>query len=628
MQELKRSTQQFLRAAQTSDADTRFDRLLVPILVAIGIGYTAFQLLQRDFVEAVLFGASVLLVIVIAGSRTVQMAVLGKSFNRRHAIHVILIWGELIVLMNLLRLLANASPFDKDAAYFTALLIVVIGVAIMLVRSVLIMTRRGYRFFSVQIPIWEQILLTINESMAILLVSAFMARHLTRLTMPEVFTIRADPLYVIVVGIGVLMYYFGMQLMWVGRMNEWLSHNTVWVRLARLLAPFGLLAITLLISTRLVERSDTRTAALLGASDSTLPVLAIAPVIWLIVLVVMILVYSSRRGLRQRFFPDALFEWLPPRLSGIFRTISDIDILLIVAALSTAIPVYLLLVAGDSSAIVSFLRTQVLQNLGAFVETNEQVLALLFAMPFYVLIVGMMIVYGYVLSRPGLTAPERGELVERLPIGFLIILIITLYLFAVPFSQFFTEGRLPRIPQDLGRILAFNVVIPLAMLYLHYFLLVRLPYGRGQRRWRENEAERLNIQLHAVDRRLDDINRQLQQLEQTWNDVRSGQSNLNLTQNFDTLYRYVRLNSMRDDINIQRLSVISDRQQLAEISEAPVSLAVARLPIRVVSIGIPLLIAIQIYQWAVVNNGLQQIIENPNLTVFDFFRVILEQAQF
>ncbi len=223
MQEIKRSTQQFLRAAQTSDADTRFDRLLVPLMVAIGIGYTVFQVLQRDFVEAIIFGASVLLVIVLAGSRTVQTAVLGQSFNRRHATHVILIWGELVVLMNLLRLLANASPLDKSAAYFTALLIVIIGVTFMLTRSMLILTRRGYRFFSVQIPIWEQILLIINEAMAILIVSAFLARHLTRLLMPDVFTIRADPLYVTVVGIAVLLYYIGTQLMWIGRMNEWLS---------------------------------------------------------------------------------------------------------------------------------------------------------------------------------------------------------------------------------------------------------------------------------------------------------------------------------------------------------------------------------------------------------------------
>jgi hypothetical protein len=85
---------------------------------------------------------------------------------------------------------------------------------------------------------------------------------------------------------------------------------------------------------------------------------------------------------------------------------------------------------------------------------------------------------------------------------------------------------------------------------------------------------------------------------------------------------------MRDDLNMQRLQLVAERQQLTEISETPISVTVARLPIRVVSIGIPLLLAIQVYQWAVVNNGLREIVNNPNLDVVDFFREILSQLQF
>ena len=77
---------------------------------------------------------------------------------------------------------------------------------------------------------------------------------------------------------------------------------------------------------------------------------------------------------------------------------------------------------------------------------------------------------------------------SKLPIGFLITMIITLYLFAVPFTQVFVEGRLPTLSRDLGRILVFYVLIPLLLLYLHFFLLVRIPYGRGQRLWRERYA--------------------------------------------------------------------------------------------------------------------------------------------
>ena len=88
------------------------------------------------------------------------------------------------------------------------------------------------------------------------------------------------------------------------------------------------------------------------------------------------------------------------------------------------------------------------------------------------------------------------------------------------------------------------------------------------------------------------------------------------------------MNGMRDDLNMQRLQVVSDRQQLAELSETPVSITIARLPVRVVSIGIPLLLAMQIYQWAVLNNGLREIVNNPNITIFEFFRAILRQTQF
>ena len=43
---------------------------------------------------------------------------------------------------------------------------------------------------------------------------------------------------------------------------------------------------------------------------------------------------------------------------------------------------------------------------------------------------------------------------------------------------------------------------------------------------------------------------------------------------------------------------------------------------------LPLLLAVQIYQWAVLNNGLHDIVNNPNITIFDFFRALLHQANF
>ncbi|MFN8528998.1 MAG: hypothetical protein U0670_10330 [Anaerolineae bacterium] len=628
MQDFKRSTQQLLRSVQTADANTPFDRLLVPTIAIIGLGVSAFYFLRGDLMLTGFFALTTLVMVLIAASQRAQTLLLGRRFNRRHVTHFFLFWIYGIALISVLRMLLPAEFGGKGGSYSVGLLAITVGLIIMLARTLLIFTKRGYKFFSTGIPIWEQILLAINETVALLLLSGYTSTHILHALQPDVFTTRENTAYAVGLGLGVLLYYLGTQFMWIQRMNDWLSLNHVWVLLARLLAPFALVLVTLVIASRLVARTDPRTANLAGGENTALAVLAIAPVIWLIVFVVLILVYTGRRGLRQRFMPDALLEWLPNRLSNFLKTISDMDMMLIALALVTTVPTYLLVIGGASSTVIGFLRAQIFQSLGTIVETNEQALALLFATPFYILIVGMLALYGFAISQTGMSAKERDELVSRLPIGFLIILIITLYLFALPFSQVFTEGRLPNISAELGRILAFNVLIPLVMLYAHYFILIRMPYGRGQRRWRDNEAERLNIQLHAVDRRLDDLNRQIQQLDRIWHEGRAGQGNFNLTQNFDTLYRYLQLNGLRDDMNMQRLQVLNERQELAEISEAPVALAVARLPIRVVSLGIPLLLAIQIYQWAVVNNGLRAIIENPNLTVFDFFRAILKQTQF
>src|SRR5690606_27990037 len=224
------------------------------------------------------------------------------------------------------------------------------------------------------------------------------------------------------------------------------------------------------------------------------------------------------------------------------------------------------------------------------------------------------------------SAQARDELIRRLPLGFLIVLIITLYLFAVPVAQVLTEGRLPQLPQDLGRILAFNVLIPLALLYLHYFLFVRWPYGRGQSAWRERESARLLREQEETDQRIEHLNHELSQLDRTWHNEREASASPEIR--FETLFRYVQLNSLRDDLNMRRLQIVAARQQLAEVSEAPVSIAVARLPLRIVSLGIPLLIAIQLYQWAIVNNGLREVVNTPNITVDEFFRIILEQINF
>jgi hypothetical protein len=598
-------------------------RILIFALLIIAAAYAGWRALLGDWLNVAASAVGTGVLVLLAGSPAAQMRILREPFNRRHAAYVVMLWVYLIAWVNVARALGSAPPLGKNSALFYTLAIALVMLTIMLVRALALLSYRFSRPFVTDIPVWEQALVAINEFVAAGLLALYAGNTLVQVFQPDVFTIRLNLPYTAGVGAVAVLYYGGMQLMWLARWNSWLSKNRVWVGLARTLSPLVLLVITMAIVARFAEQGDPRTASLLGSADTDVAVLAFAPVIWLLTVVVMLLVYTGRSGLRQRFLPDVLLDQLPPRLNRFLRTISDMDMLLILGVLATVIPAYLFLL-GDTSGIIGALRGEILERGSVVIETSEQALALLFAMPFYVVIVGVLLIYALALARPSVSAYEREELVRRLPIGFLIILIITLFLFTVPFTQVLTEGRLPRLPQDLGRILLFNVLIPLLLLYAHYFLLVRLPYGRGQSAWREAQAARLSRRLEDVERRIESLNREVEALDRLWRDGRAADPGANV----DLLYRYVQLNSMRDDTNMQRLQVLAERQQLAEVSETPVSLAVARLPVRIVSIGIPLLVAIQIYQWAVLNNGLREIINDPNITIFEFFRAILQQAQF
>lgn len=596
-------------------------RIIVPALLLLGVGWTGWQVFVGDWLEAALSALGVLLLLALAASQRVQQRILHQPFNRRHALYVALIWVYGIVGLILIRALLKAPLFGKASEQTYFLLILLIAFAWMFLRSLLILLPPFYRRFVTAIPIWEQILLVVNEIIAAGLVATLGATILVHAFQPQTFTTRVDVAYVGGLGLVGSLYYFGMQLLWTQRWNDWLSRTSVWLRLMRLLAPLALAVTTMVLFRHFVDRADPRTANLLGGADIDLAILALAPVMWLLIFVSVIIVYTSRRGIRQRFLPDVLLDRLPKALGNFLRTISDTDMLLILGFLATLIPVYLILF-GDTGGVIGQLRLQILQRGSALIETSEQALGLLFTLPFYLLIVVLLALYGYCLSQPTLSAQERDELVDNLPVGFLIVLIITLFLFAVPFSQVLTEGHLPQLPQDLGRILAFNVVIPLILLYGHYFVLIRQPYASGQKRWRERQSRTYSERLTAIDQRIVTLNGEITLLDQRWPNEPAD------TRRFDTLYRYVQLNGLRDDLNMQRLQVVSDRQQLAELSDAPVSIAVARLPVRVVTIGIPLLLGFQIYQWAILNNGLREIINNPNITIFEFFRTILKQTQF
>jgi hypothetical protein len=297
--------------------------------------------------------------------------------------------------------------------------------------------------------------------------------------------------------------------------------------------------------------------------------------------------------------------------------------LLLFGVLMLTIPLQLFVF--NSTLLIGSLQQQ-LAGQNALIDTSEQALAFIFSLPFYVLAVALLVLYAFGIARADISAKERDALVERLPITPLIIFIITLYLAAIPFSQVLTSGEILSVRENLGFILAFDILIPLILLYAHYFVLVRLPYGRGQSRWRTREARRLENDLQAIDDRLASLQVQIDHGETIWKN--RGNLRTSQPQQIDMLHDLIILNGERDRLNMERLRIIRERQELAEVSEAPVSLAVANLPARVFSLGIPLVLAFKIYEWAIVNDGLREVANNPNLGVLEFFQEILENTNF
>lgn len=628
-QERARITHQFLQSVQLkavtlNDGRSRFDRLLIPVLLALGVVYAGWQVLTGAWITAGVYLVYVIALVGLASSARVQLRVLGERLNRRHAFYILLIWIYTWAALTLAQVVPTLPTTGKNSTAFYAQGLALLAVLVMLGRTAYGLTRAGGDRLITRLPAYEQILVALNEAIATGLLALFAGETLARTLQPRVFTVDVNPLYTAGLIMVAGLYYLGSQLMWWRRPNAWLSNPRVWVSIARVVLPLVIVMTVLIVARRFIARSDPRSAVLAG-DETSLAVLALSPVILLVEFVVLYLVYAGGRGLRERFLPDRLLELLPTPISRRLRTISDMDLLLVVGVLLTLIPAYLFLL-NDALGIVGLLRDQILRGGSGVIETSEQALAVLFAAPFYLLCVALLILYALVTIRDTITADEREALLQELPIGFLIILIITLYLCAVPFTQVLIDGRLPRLPQDLGYLLAFNVVIPLLLLYGHYYPLVRFPYSRGQSRWRETYGQRLSVQLDRLDARIAQVNKELEIIDMQW---QAGRRDLSeAATQMDALYRYVQLNGLRDDLNMRRLGLVTDRQQLAEISEAPLSVTVARLPIRVVSLAIPLLLAIQFYQWAILDNGLREITNNPNITVVDFFQAILRQFQF
>ncbi|MEO1163688.1 MAG: hypothetical protein AAFV98_07900 [Chloroflexota bacterium] len=604
------------------ESDTWFARLFVPFLVLIQLIYTSAQLVTGDFFLAVMSLVSVFLMILFAGFRPLQELILRRPFTRSHAFYIMVFWvtGQLFVFFY--RIVGQVPSLGKDSEPFYVFLLIFAAVTFRMLMSLYGLTPYGYRLFASENPLWEQILVALNEFISVSLFSFVLGRLIARIIQPDVFTLQTNFYY----NIGLLfvtgIYYLLLQAMWIGAWNRWLSRNTVWVRLARLIAPILLVVASLVIARHFANLSEPRTANLLGDATVDETILSLSPIIWMMVFYVVIIVYSGGRGLRRMLIPNRLLNHLPEGAARPLRTISDMDILLIFGLFVTVIPVQLFLF--NDTTIIGDLQAQIQGN--ALIDSSEQALAFIFGLPFYIVALSLLVLYAFVMANTTISAHDRDTLVDRLPVTLIVIFIITLYLAVIPFSEVLVSGSIPDLQSDLGYILAFNVLIPLVLFYGHYYLLIRFPYGRGQTRWRVQHGAELESRLRAVDTQLANLQKDIDQCEFVW----KNRGNLQTTKDdqIGMLFDLIELNGKRDRLNMQRLQILSDRQALQDVSESPISLTVASMPTRIIQLGIPLVLIFKVYEWAIVNDGLREVASNPNIGVIEFFQIVLESTNF
>lgn len=599
-----------------------FDRLFVSILVLIQGGYTIWRFILGDWLTVGVSVAGMALLLVFAGFRPIQKRLLGRYFTRSHAFYLMIFWIYSQLFIIFFRIISDMPSVGKDSESYYIFLLIFLAITFRLLLSLYAITPLGYRVFISRIPLWEQVIVTLNEFISASIFAFVFGRLIARFLQPDIFTLEPNLYY----NAGLLflagMYYVLMQAMWVGVWNRWLSGQKVWVNFARLFTPIALVIASIVIVRHFTNLSDLRTANLLGDATLDETILALSPILWMMVFFILVIVYSSGRGLRRMLIPNKLMEHLPVSIARPLRTISDMDILLVFAVLATVIPVQIFLF--NNNTLIGQLQDGLRDN--AIIDSSEQALALIFGLPFYFIALILMILYALVISNTTISAKDRNAIVDRLPLTMIMMFIITLYLAAIPFSQVLISGSIPNFQQDLGYILAFDVLIPLVLFYAHYYLLIRLPYGRGQSRWREQYAVELETHLATVDKDLSTLEKNIDQCEVIWNNRNNIQSTND--EQIGMLFDLIELNGQRDRLNMERLQVLSERQELQDVSDAPISLTIASMPSRIIQYGIPLVLIFKIYEWAIVNDGLREVADNPNIGILEFFQTILENTNF
>jgi len=602
--------------------DRWFDQLVIPFLVLVQGAYTIWRFLQTDWLTGLVSLSGIILLVSLAGFYPLQKRILRQDFTRSHAFYLMVFWSYCQLFIFFFRILSTTPTTGKESESFYIFLLIFLAVTFRLLMSLYALTPFGYRLFISKIPVWEQVMVALNEFISVSILAFVFGRLIARFIQADVFTLESNIYYNGGLILLSVTYFLLMQGMWIGVWNRWLSRNNVWVRLARLLSPIALIVASVIIVRHFTNLADLRTANLLGDATLDETILALSPILWMMIFFVLVIVYSGGRGLRRMLIPNKLMEHLPDRIARPLRTISDMDLLLLFGVLATVIPVQLFLF--DDTTFIGDLQARLQGN--AIIDSSEQALALIFGLPFYIVALILMILYALVLANKQISSKDRNAIVDRLPLTLIMMFIITLYLAAIPFSQVLSSGDIPNFQQDLGYILAFDVLIPLVLFYAHYYLLIRLPYGRGQSRWRIEHAVELESRLKSVDEELAKLQKNIDRCEVIW----KNRVNLKSTRDdqIGMLFDLIDLNGKRDRLNMERLQILSDRQELQDVSEAPISLTVASLPNRIIQYGIPLVLVFKIYEWAIVNDGLREVANNPNIGIIEFFQLILENTNF
>ena len=345
------ATFRFLQRVQLSD-ESRIDRYLIPVLMATGIGYSGLLFLSGDIVLFAVSALIVALLISLSGIKPLQQILLNREMNTGHAFYIAVFWAYSQAWVVLLRQLQTLPQLGKESIPFYVLFIFFMMVTYRAIFALFGITYIGYSILFTTTPFWERVSIAINEVIAGALLSFFAGGLLAQWIQPEIFTRYQDPTYTIGVFGTLFAYYFAIQLMWTERWNAVLSRNKNWLRLARLFAPIALTIATMVIGRHFARLSDPRTADLLGTANLDQTILAISPIIWLLLFTILILVFTSNRGLSRRFLPIALLEQLPLRIGGLLTKISDMDLLLVIGILSTWVPVQVLLVGEGQIGII------------------------------------------------------------------------------------------------------------------------------------------------------------------------------------------------------------------------------------------------------------------------------------